>query len=118
MRLKALDEKKIEILDKLAQAGADTEKKMTALDTDEIFDIMTSSNIMIQDMHLITDFQKAVKRRKLYSFITGGVDEKEENDGNRGNTGGNGTEEEHDEDLKNGVEGSGTELDGRASQLY
>ena len=84
MRLKALDEKKIEILDKLAQAGADTEKKMTALDTDEIFDII----------------------------------EKEENDGNRGNTGGNGTEEEHDEDLKNGVEGSGTELDGRASQLY
>ena len=77
MRLKALDEKKIEILDKLAQAGADTEKKMTALDTDEIFDIITSSNIMIQDMHLITDFQKAVKRRKLYSFITGGVDEKE-----------------------------------------
>ena len=114
MRLKALDEKKIEILDKLAQAGADTEKKMTALDTDEIFDIITSSNIM----HLITDFQKAVKRRKVYSFITGGVDEKEENDGNRGNTGGNGTEEEHDEDLKNGVEGSGTELDGRASQLY
>ena len=31
MRLKALDEKKIEILDKLAQAGANTEKKMTAL---------------------------------------------------------------------------------------
>ena len=118
MRLKALDEKKIEILDKLAQAGADTEKKMTALDTDEIFDIITSSNIMIQDMHLITDFQKAVKRRKMYSFITGGVDEKEENDGNRGNTGGNGAEEGHDEDLKNGVEGSGTELDGRTPQLY
>ena len=28
------------------------------------------------------------------------------------------TEEEHDEDLKNGDEGSGTELNGRASQLY
>ena len=40
MKLKALDDRKVLILDKLAEAGADTEKKLSELGMAEAFAII------------------------------------------------------------------------------
>ena len=47
MKLKALDDRKIQILDKLAEAGADTEKKLSELGMGEAFVIAEKSNVQL-----------------------------------------------------------------------
>ena len=119
MKLKTLDEKKVEILDKLAAAGIDTEKKLTSLEMSDAFDVIEKSNIQIQDLHLISDFQNAIKRRRLYSFLAGGVDDKEEkNDGTGRTAEGSRAGEADDEGHENRVERDGSEVDLGTPRLY
>ena len=105
MKLKALDDRKVQILDKLAEAGADTEKKLSELGMAEAFAIIEKTNVQIQDLHLISEIQVAAKRRRLYAYLADGTDEKEEKDGTGGTVTGNGTGEAEDESDENGVEG-------------
>ncbi len=119
MKLKTLDEKKVEILDKLAAAGIDTEKKMTSLKMGEAFVIAEKSNIRIHDLQLIYKFQDAIKRRRLYSFLAGGVDDKEGKDDGTGRTAaGSRAGEADDEGNEDRVEGDGSEVDLGTPRLY
>lgn len=81
MKLKALDDRKVQILDKLADAGADTEKKLSELGMAEAFAIIEKTNVQIQDLHLISEIQAAAKRRRLYAYLADGTDEKDDKDG-------------------------------------
>ena len=118
MKLKALDDRKIQILDKLAEAGADTEKKLSELGMGEAFIIAEKSNVQLQDLHLISEIQSAIKRRRLYSYLTSGIDEKEEKDGTGRTITGNRAGESEDESNEDGIEGNGSEVDLGAPRLY
>ena len=118
MKLKALDDRKIQILDKLAEAGADTEKKLSELGMGEAFVIAEKSNVQLQDLHLISELQSAIKRRRLYAYLTSGIDEKEEKDGTGRTVTGNRAGESEDESNEDGIEGNGSEVDLGAPRLY
>ena len=118
MKLKALDERKIQILDKLAEAGADTERKLSELGMGEAFVIAEKSNVQIQDLHLISEIQAAVRRRRLYAYLASGIDEKEEKDGTGGTVAGDRTGEGEDESHENGDEGNRSEVDLGTPRLY
>ena len=63
---------KVKVLNKLFDAGCDTEKKLQQLDMAAILKI---PNITIPDMTLIMEFQKQTKSGKLFSYLGGGADE-------------------------------------------
>ena len=75
-----IEKKKLRILSKLAESGIDTEKKVMALDKYALVDFCLSNGLQLLDTKTILDLQKAIKGRKVYSFLTGGEDSKEEKD--------------------------------------
>ena len=109
MKLKALDDRKVQILDKLADAGADTEKKLSELGMAEAFAIIEKTNVQIQDLHLISEIQAAAKRRRLYAYLANGTDIKEEKDGAGGTVTGSEAEESDDGNNEDGDNGYGSE---------
>ena len=121
MKLKVIDEKKIQVIDKLADCGVDTEKKVSALQADAIIGICLKQGIQGKDMQYITDFQKAIRDKKVYSFLTGELNRKEggSDGGNRNDKGtGDGAKREGNEDLQNRVEGSDSRVEGDAEGFY
>ena len=73
-----VDKRKESILVKLAKYGADTEKKVIAIDKVEVIDFCLSSGLKLEDVHTVYEIQDAMKHNKIYSYLTSGVDEKEE----------------------------------------
>ncbi len=110
-----IEKKKLRILSKLAESGIDTEKKVMALDKYALVDFCLSNGLQLLDTKTILDLQKAIKERKVYSFLTGGEDSKEEKDYGR--------HEEHresdaeDRDLR-GTEGLYRDDDGQYAGAY
>ena len=76
--MKVVDNKKLQIFDKLAASGADTEKKITALEASDMVRICLSQGMQIADMEQIIALQEAIKSRRQLAFFTGGIDETEE----------------------------------------
>ena len=72
-----IDSTKLKILSKVVASGADTEKKITALQTAEIFRIIEKQKIPAREMGLILELQNAIKNRATISFLTGGKDKAE-----------------------------------------
>ena len=73
-----VDKRKESILVKLAKYGADTEKKVIAIDKVEVIDFCLSSGLKLEDVHTVYEIQDAIKHNKIYSYLTSGVDKKEE----------------------------------------
>ena len=118
MKLKALDDRKVLILDNLADAGADTEKKLSELGMAEAFAIIEKTNVQIQDLHLISEFQAAAKHRRLYAYLANGTDIKEEKDGAGGTAAGSEAEESDDGNNEDGDNGYGREEDFGSPRSY
>ena len=78
MKDKATFQQKVKVMNKLIEAGCDTEKKLQQLDMEGILKI---PNITIPDMNIIMELQKQTKANKLFSYLSGGSDEKPENRG-------------------------------------
>ena len=72
-----LDSTKLKILGKVVASGADTEKKISALQTAEIFEIIEKQKIPAKEMGLILELQNAIKNRSTIAFLTGGKDKAE-----------------------------------------
>lgn len=73
-----VDKRKELILIKLAKYGADTEKKVIAIDKVEVIDFCLNCGLKLEDVHTVYEIQEAIKHNKVYSYLTGGVDKKEE----------------------------------------
>ena len=65
-----LDKRKVLILDKVISSGADSVKKISALDARRIFEIMMDQGMKMSDMRDILDLQDAVKAGDLLTFLT------------------------------------------------
>lgn len=72
-----IDSTKLKILSKVVASGADTVKKITALQTAEIFQIIEKQKIPAKEMGLILELQNAIKNRSTITFLTGGKDKAE-----------------------------------------
>ena len=68
---------KLRVLSKVVATGADTEKKISALTTAEIFQIIEVQKIPAKEMGLILELQNAIKNRGVIAFLTGGKDKEE-----------------------------------------
>ncbi len=89
-----LDSTKLKILGKVVASGADTEKKISALQTAEIFEIIEKQKIPAKEMGLILELQNAIKNRSTIAFLTGGKDKAEKTEVKRyANDAGNETRE-------------------------
>ena len=119
--MKVIDNKRVQIFDKLAASGADTEKKITALDAADMVDICLKQGMQIVEMKQIIELQNAIKQRRLVRYFTGGIDleEKEEADDEHTEIAtGDGTAGENDTDPENRVQGNGSRIDLRAEGVY
>ena len=66
----SVDPRKIKMLSKLAEYGADTEKKITALGISDLLEICEDSKALaISEIKLIMDFQEAIKVRRGIAFL-------------------------------------------------
>ena len=74
MKDKITFQQKVKVMNKLFEAGCDTEKKLQQLDMEAILKI---PNITIPDMNVIMELQK----QKLFSYLSNGSDDKPENRG-------------------------------------
>lgn len=63
---------KIKVLTKLYESGCNTEKKLQDL---KIEDILSIPGITVPEMKEITELQKQVKSKTLYSYLGGADDE-------------------------------------------
>ena len=60
-------------LDKLFNAGFNTEKKITSMQMEDLLKIQDITSI---EMNIIIEFKKAIKSKKIIAFLSGN-DEKE-----------------------------------------
>lgn len=66
----SIDPRKIKMLSKLAEYGADTEKKITALGISDLLEICEDSKALaVSEIKLIMDFQEAIKVRRGIAFL-------------------------------------------------
>lgn len=63
---------KIKVLQKLFDAGCNTEKRLQDLRMEDILNI---PGITVPEMKEITEIQKQVRNKMLYSYLGGGNDE-------------------------------------------
>lgn len=68
---------KIKVLTKLYDAGCNTEDQLQKLKMEDILNI---PGITVPEMKEITEIQKQVKNKTLFSYLGGGGDEHAEND--------------------------------------
>lgn len=66
---------KTKLINRLAQAGFDTEKKYNDLELESILKI---PNISISDIQNIVELKKVVKSGKLLSYLTGSLEAESE----------------------------------------
>lgn len=90
-----LNNRKVRILRKLVESGADTEKKILDLGLVEIIKISKSTSLSFQEMELINELKEAVKEKKVISYLV----EKEGEDGTEEGNERNGEEGRSDSDL-------------------
>ena len=62
----------IKVLNKVFDAGYNTEKEVLAMSIDKILAI---PNISVSDISVINDLQKAIKANKVISFLSGGTED-------------------------------------------
>lgn len=74
MKDKLTFSQKVKVLNKLFDAGYNTEMKLQQLDMEGILKI---ANITIPDMTVILELQKQTKANKLFSYLGGGSDEQQ-----------------------------------------
>ena len=77
---------KLRVLSKVVATGADTEKKISALTTAEIFQIIEVQKIPAKEMGLILELQNAIKNRGVIAFLTDGKDKEEKKNVTAGNS--------------------------------
>ena len=70
-----ISKRRLTVLEKLISYGADTEKKISALTTEDIYNVIISQGLKVSDLKEILDLQKAIKERKIIPYFTGGKDE-------------------------------------------
>ena len=79
-----IEKTKLNILNRVIDFGADTEKKITALDIHEMLEI---PNIKTPELKIILDLQDAIKKREAIAFLAEAkaesdeIDKPEESDG-------------------------------------
>ena len=79
-----IEKTKLNILNRVIDFGADTEKKITALDIHEMLEI---PNIKTPELKIILDLQDAIKKRETIAFLAEAkaesdeIDKPEESDG-------------------------------------
>ena len=71
MKDKVTFQQKVKVMNKLIEAGCDTEKKLQQLDMEGILKI---PNITIPDMNIILELQKQTKTNRLFAYLGGGSD--------------------------------------------
>ena len=71
MKDKVTFQQKVKVMNKLFEAGCDTEKKLQQLDMEGILKI---PNITIPDMNIILELQKQTKTNRLFAYLGGGSD--------------------------------------------
>lgn len=64
-------QQKIKVITKLVESGYDTEKKLQKLEMGSILQI---KGITISDMTIILELQKSTKAGRLFSYLSGGKD--------------------------------------------
>lgn len=74
-----LDNRKVRILRKLVEYGADTEKKIADLGVPDLVQMYKESSLSGPEMELISELQEAIKERKVISYLV----EKEDEDGTK-----------------------------------
>ena len=72
-----IEKTKLNILNRVIDFGADTEKKITALDIHKMLEI---PNIKTPELKIILDLQDAIKKREAIAFLTEAKAESEESD--------------------------------------
>ena len=72
-----IEKTKLNILNRVIDFGADTEKKVTALDIHEMLEI---PNIKTPELKIILDLQDAIKKRETIAFLSDAKAESDEID--------------------------------------
>lgn len=65
-------QQKVKVLGKLFDMGCKTEKELQSVSMEDILQI---PGITISDMKIILEIQKQTKGNKLFSYLSGGIDE-------------------------------------------
>jgi hypothetical protein len=81
-----ISKRRLTVLEKLISYGADTEKKISALTTEDIYNVITSQGLKVSDIKEILDLQKAIKERKIIPYFTGGKDKEIKGNDTNNNT--------------------------------
>ena len=68
----AVNQKAVNVLNKVLAAGFTDEKAIAAMTMD---DILSMQSITVADIALINDLQKSIKANKVISFLGGAADE-------------------------------------------
>lgn len=69
-----MEKQKLNTLNKLIDSGANTEKKITAM---EIQEKIAVPKITVPEIHIITELQNAIKPRSVIAYLAAGNDESE-----------------------------------------
>ena len=76
-----IEKTKLNILNRVIDFGADTEKKITALDIHKMLEI---PNIKTPELKIILDLQDAIKKREAIAFLAEAKAESDETEGTEG----------------------------------
>ena len=65
----AVNQKAVKVINKIFEAGITEEKEISAMTLDEILEIQ---GITVAESGMINDLQKAIKAKKVITFLGGG----------------------------------------------
>ena len=106
-----IEKTKLNILNRVIDSGADTEKKITALDNHEMLEI---PNIKTPELKIILDLQDAIKKRETIAFLSDAKAESDEIDKPEGSDGTDsaaaGTEDIEEENAQDNREDKESEV--------
>ena len=106
-----IEKTKLNILNRVIDSGADTEKKITALDIHEMLEI---PNIKTPELKIILDLQDAIKKRETIAFLAAAKAESDEIDKPEGSDGTDsaaaGTEDIEEENAQDNREDKESEV--------
>lgn len=103
-----IEKTKLNILNRVIDSGADTEKKITALDIHEMLEI---PNIKTPELKIILDLQDAIKKRETIAFLSDAKAESEESVKTAGTESADaGTEDNEEENVQDNREDKESEV--------
>lgn len=106
-----IEKTKLNILNRVIDFGADTEKKITALDIHEMLEM---PNIKTPELKIILDLQDAIKKRETIAFLAEAKAESDEIDKPEGSDGTDsaaaGTEDIEEENAQDNREDKESEV--------